>query len=456
MVTPLQSRQELGAQAAAALFGRGGASKAELQAIKFNGAVEPAALGIVRPLDEEALQHAMAIASREQVQVSVVGGGHDMAGRAFQAENLIIDMSALKSIAFDAASGEMTLGGGVVSGELIDALPDDRAAIIGGCLTVGMAGFAMAGGYGPLTARFGLMCDNVRSARVVLADGSVAIASESEDRDLLWAIRGGGSGFGVVTSMTIATHELPRVLKSVIMVGIEGAADALRAVQRAIDREPVDLSVVMAFMRGPDGSPGLMVSALWTDGLDRGEAIIDQITAEIGGSVVARVWSPYKKIFDPEAEKLYPKGDSYHLVSRNVRRLEDGVIGSIVATARKLPGDKDFMVIHDFHGAASGVAPAATAFALRQDHFMIEVTGHWTDGDGTPHRRWAEDGAAAIGDRGMPGGYPALMSPGEADRTAAFYGANADRLIGIKRRLDPRDALRSAMGRIESRQSTIG
>ena len=312
----------------------------------------------------------------------------------------------------------------------------------------------MAGGYGPLTARFSLMCDNVRSARVVLADGSVAIASESEDRDLLWAIRGGGSGFGVVTSMTIATHELPRVLKSVIMVGIEGAADALRAVQRAIDREPVDLSVVMAFMRGPDGKPGLMVSSLWTDGTDRGEAIIDQIAAEFGGNEVVRAWSPYKKIFNPEAEKLYPKGDSYHLVSRNVRRLEDGVIESIVATAKKLPGDKDFMVIHDFHGAASDVATYATAFALRQDHFMIEVTGHWTDGDGTPHRRWAEDGAAAIGDRGMPGGYPALMSPGEADRTAAFYGANADRLIGIKRRLDPRDALRSAMGRIERRQST--
>lgn len=449
MITPEETLQALGEGGASAMLGGAGASTEELRAVLFNGAIEPRALAIVRPADEQAVRDAMAFASREGLSVAVVGGGHDMHARAFRGDNLIIDMSLFKSIEFDPRSGDITLGGGVLAGEMLEGLPDDRAAVIGGCLTVGMTAFAMGGGYGPLNAKCGLLCDGIRNARVVLPDGTVAIASEDGDSELFWAIRGGGTGFGVVTSITLATFAIPRVLRSVIMVGIDGAAAAVRAVQEAIEREPVDLSVFMAFMRGPDGEPGLMAGPLWTGGESEGEAALDRLLAETGGQEMARNWTPYRTSFDPEAEKLYPKGDGYHLVSRNVRRLDDAVIGKLVEAARALPSDKDFIIVHDFHGTACTPAPDATAFALRDDHFMIEFNSHWVDGDGADHRRWAIDSAAALGDLAMPGGYPALLSPEEADRTMTFYGANAGRLRRIKQDVDPRDMLRSAVGRLD-------
>ena len=455
MLTPEQAYQALGQDGAAALFGGGGEPEERalrLRSLLFNGAVRPDAAAVVACRDVEAVQAAVRLAAEHRMPVAVVGGGHDISGRGLVKDNLVLDLRSMKQIEYDEGFQHVTIGTGVLASELLQSLPADRAVIVGGCLSVGIVGFTLGGGYGPLTAGFGLSCDALVEASIVLADGSFVLASEGVNPDLFWAVRGGGGGFGVVTSIKLATHSLPDVLSSAIVVPLEHAKDALIAVQEAIDQEPVHLSIFSAFVVGPEGRPVLFASALWTGPRSSGIELLDALVRATGGVEVKRQSQPFKETFDPQAEAAWPKGDNYHLITRNVSRLTDRVIDILVEGARELPTPKDFLLVHDFHGAATRVAADATAFPLRDDHFMIEITGHWAAAEpdgGDDSRRWAEDLSRRLLPVELPGGYPALLAPHEADRVREFYGSSAERLSALKLRVDPQDMFRSAAGRIE-------
>jgi FAD/FMN-containing dehydrogenase len=182
----------------------------------FNGRLEPGGLALANCKNEADVQAVVRLAADTGIPLAVLAGGHDTWARAFADDNLILDLRQLSQVHTDPTASEVTIGGGVLTRNLLAALPDDTVTVTGSCLSVGMTGLALGGGYGTLTPRFGLAADCIRRARVVLADGSIAIASEKEDADLLWALQGGGSGFGVVTSLTLAVHRLPKVLKGVL------------------------------------------------------------------------------------------------------------------------------------------------------------------------------------------------------------------------------------------------
>jgi FAD/FMN-containing dehydrogenase len=415
----------------------------------FNGAVKPQALSLTACVDEADVQRAVRTAANEGTPIAVVGGGHDMWGRGFVPGNALLDLGAMSKIHIDADAGEATLGGGALAGDLIAALPAGRAAVTGTILGVGMTGLTLAGGYGVLNGRFGLASDNLLRARVVLADGTLVIASESENADLLWALRGGGSGFGVVTEMTLRLHSLPQVLSGMVFVALDHAPAAMRAAQELIDEHPFDVGLFMGFMMGPGGGPALFLAPLWTGEEQTGEALIRRLGSLDGAIPVGHRWTTYRDSFDPESEKAFPKGAHYHLLTRTLRRLDDAAIQLLVDGARQIEGT-DAIILHDFHGAAAGVRRDATAFALRDDHFVVEVIANWptTSVDGSTRREWAEKLDRDLAQIALPGGYAGLLPPSDARRVVEFYGDNANRLIAIKKHLDPGDLFRSGIGRL--------
>lgn len=438
---------DLQTKAAPTPSGRNGAD--DLAGVLFNGAVEARALRLTACADEADVQRAVRAAATDATPVAVVGGGHDMWGRGFVEGNAILDVRAMTRIEVDAEAGEVTVGGGALAGDLVAALPRDRAAVTGTILGVGMTGLTLGGGYGTLNGRFGLASDNLLRARVVLADGSVVVASDREDRDLLWALRGGGSGFGVVTEMTLALHHLPRTLTGMVFVALDHAPAAMRAAQELIDAHATDVGLFMGFMTGPDGTPALFLAPLWTGDPEPGEALLRRLSGLQGATPVGQRWTTYKDSFDPEGEKAFPKGARYHLLTRTLRRLDDVAIEVLVEGARRI-GATDAIILHDFHGAAARIEPDATAFALREDHFVVEVIANWpaTGVGGTARRGWADTLDRDLARIALPGGYAGLLAPSEARRVVEFYGANAARLMDVKQRVDPQDLFRSGIGRI--------
>ena len=424
-----------------------------LEGVLFNGAVDARPLALVECADEAGVRAALQVAAEYAVPVSVLAGGHDLSARAFNEGNLVLDLRRMCQVQVGSAAGEVTVGGGALTRHLLAALPDDLVTVTGTMLSVGVTGLTLGGGYGRLNSRFGLASDCMRSARVVLADGSLVTASEHEDADLFWALRGGGSGFGVVTAMTMALQSLPLVLTAMILCPLDRAKNALLQSQELLDRNPVELSLFTGFMMAPTGEPMLFLAPLWSGDQTRGESLMQTLEALPAARVVERRWSRYQQTFDEESEKAWPKGRHYHLRTQTLRRLDEPAAEILLEGARGMTSPNSAIILHDFHGAPARVAPDATAFPLRDDHYVVEVIGAWNHDpadDGARHKGWAEDLSASLATIALPGGYVNLLSPVEGKRVRLFYGSSRERLIGVKRRLDPDDLFRSGIGRVAS------
>ncbi|HEX8894288.1 MAG TPA: FAD-dependent oxidoreductase, partial [Terriglobales bacterium] len=178
----------------------------------WNGAVEHHPALIVRPRNAEAVSRAVLFANEKNLPLSVLSGGYDWAGRSVRSQALVVDLAELSEVELSVEADVARVGGGARGKELLQQA--DRAgvsAVAGANGLVGICAFSMSGGYGPLTPGLGLGADNILSAEVVLADGSIQAVSAEHSPDLLWALRGGGGNFGVVTSLNIRTHRVAEV-----------------------------------------------------------------------------------------------------------------------------------------------------------------------------------------------------------------------------------------------------
>jgi FAD/FMN-containing dehydrogenase len=314
-----------------------------------------------------------------------------------------------------------------------------------------VTGFTLGGGYGPLNNRFGLASDCIKRARLVIADGSVLDVSESENPDLLWALRGGGGGLGVVTSLTIALHSTPSVLSGMIVWPLASAKEALLETQALLERHPVELSLFTGFMTPPNSEKCFFISLMYTGDRHMGESIVEALSSIDGSSIVDQRWCHFKETFNEENEKAFPKGRCYYATTRTLERISEPVVEMLVEAAYSMSTPTSAIVIHDFHGVPTQVSPGATAFVLRNSHFVVEAIAAWDGGsreEGAVHCKWADDLSSALAVIAIPGGYVSMLSPDDIDRVRLFYGKSLQRLRDVKKQTDPHDLFRSAVGRV--------
>jgi FAD/FMN-containing dehydrogenase len=410
----------------------------------WNGAVEnePALFAVCETSAD--VQAAVRTAREHGFPLSVRGGGHDWAGRSLRHGGLVIDLSQMQRVDVDPETSVAIIQGGATAIDVTSAaVPNGLVAATGNCGTVGMVGLTTGGGYGSLTSRYGLALDNLLGAEVVLADGRLVHCDEHENSDLFWALRGGGGNFGVVTSMRVRLHPIRQVLAGMMLFPWSEAESVLRGYAESITDAPDELSVLAGVLPGPL----VFLAPMWSGDGKRGEELIARMW-QLGTPVVDQVrpitYLDWLGMFAAAA----PVGRHYAAKTRSVFQLTPAVISTLIAGGQQRSSPLSAIVIHDFRGAATRVPLAATAFGLRQEHFMVEIIAAWeptAEKDGESHLQWAQTLSENLAPHALPGGYPNMLGPDDHEQTAQAYGPNVGRLQQVKRLFDPDGVFTSAI-----------
>jgi FAD/FMN-containing dehydrogenase len=405
----------------------------------------PALLAYCRSADDVA--SAVRAARDAGVRLSVRGGGHQVAGLAVCDGGLTIDLSGMRSVELAADASVSRAGGGCLLGDVDAATaPAGRLVPAGVVSHTGLGGLALGGGFGWTFRNFGLTCDNIVGAEVVTADGTIVHAGEDADSDLLWALRGGGGNFGVVTTFELTTHAVADVLFGQAIFTL---ADLPRAVEHYVSimaAAPDALTAICITSMAPPmpdvppdliGRPIVMINAVWSGDLALGDEPMRRLIKDgkpLAGSVTRM---PYP-VLQSMQDDLHPHGRRNYNKSRYLDRVDDGAIEALLEAGGRLPGRHSQIEVLYLKGEASRVPPGATAFAHRDAAFILNVVAAWTDVKRTDaHLQWARDTYQSLDAVGSEAGYINFLEA-EPDRVRSIYPAQTyARLQNIKKRLDP-------------------
>ena len=412
-------------------------TSSNIEGLIWNAAVQHRPALIVRACAPRDVQDAIAVARDRGMPLSVLGGGHDWAGRAVCDGGLVIDLSGMRTVTVDAGARVATVGGGATAADVMAAAATcGLVAAAGNVGCVGMTGLTLGGGYGPLNGRFGLASDNLLGVEVVLADGRIVTADATHEPELFWALRGGGGNFGVVTSMRVRLHPVDQLFGGLIVFPWAQAAAVFRGLGEVLSAAPDELTVQGGLMSDPDGKPAVYLAPAWSGDLRSGEPAVAAL-ATLGTPLTMRVapmkYSEFLGMFDAWAVR----GLHWALRTRTVAAYTPEVIDALVEAGRTRTSPLSGIPIQNFHGASTRVAPDETAFANRRQHFVVEIVAGWESGDGAAHRGWADSVSAALAPHALPGGYANLLGPDDHEQIANAYGENDIRLGFAKRHYDP-------------------
>jgi FAD/FMN-containing dehydrogenase len=406
-----------------------------------NGLIDKRPAVIARCRDTADVVDAVNAAGDLGLEVSVRGGGHNVAGKALTEGGLMIDLSPMKGIHVDPVRRTVRAQGGVTVREL------DRTTGLFGLATpsgvvssTGIAGLTLGGGLGWLMSRYGLAIDNLVSAEVVLASGRVATASEEADPDLFWAIRGGGGNFGVVTSFELRTHPVPSVLSGPVLHTVDAASELLSFYREFSADLPDELGTQAAFLHAPDGSGAkLCAVAICHCGQDHERSEADVRPLRAFGSPVADMVQrvPYPAA-NTGVDWLFNPGTLNYWKSAFFSELSDGAIAVLQDAFERAPTMLCALVIEDFHGAVTRVEPTATAYPHRERGHNLLLISQWTDPADTDRGiAWARTTFEALRPHLAERSYTNYLPADDHDRVRQAYGVNYDRLVHLKRRYDP-------------------
>ncbi|MFC5827358.1 FAD-binding oxidoreductase [Nonomuraea insulae] len=412
----------------------------------WNGAVSARPGVIVRCADPAEARAAVLAARESGVPLAVRGGGHDWAGRSLSDGGLTIDLSGLRRVTVDPVAEVAEVSGGATAADLVRAAqPFGLTAATGSAGSVGMAGLTLGGGYGPLSGRFGLALDNLLSADLVLADGSVVTADAEREPDLFWALRGGGGNFGLVTSMRVRLHAVPTLLSGMVLFPWDQAGDVLAGLSDVLAESADELTVQFGVLSGPDGKPVVFLSPTWSgDDAAAGERALARLDT-LGTPLVSQFAPTTMPELLAAIDAQFPFGRHVEIRPRSVPSLTSGVRDTLSLAGPTLTSPHSAISVHSLHGAAARVPVTETAFGNRDPHLMIEIIALWEPGDtrAADHRAWAGNLTSALEPDALPGGYPNLLGKDEVAQIAHAYGPNTERLLAMKRRFDPDNVFRA-------------
>jgi FAD/FMN-containing dehydrogenase len=396
---------------------------------------------------------AVNFARQNRLVVAVRCGGHSVAGLSVCDGGILIDLAGLKTIEVDRKARTARAGGGVLWGEFDAATQQYALHTPGGRVTTtGIGGFTTGGGYGWTSSKYGLTCDNLLSAEVVLADGRVVTASEHENEDLFWGIRGGGGNFGIVTKFEYRLHALgPVVLAGLALWPIERAGDVLRAWRDYVDGAPDELSTACVILTAPPeafvpdylkGQVALGMAAMYVGDPQEGRDIMQPLK-DLGPAVDLIQPMPYtafQSILDPMA----PKGYRSYWRGEYVNDLSDGAIETFIRHAAELAAAAkplSQMLIFRIGQGVAAIADGATAFSHRGANYLFHPISMW--------QQPTDDERLIVASRAFceamrpfsTGGAYLNFTP--EDRVRDAYGAaKYARLVALKDRYDPDNLFR--------------
>jgi FAD/FMN-containing dehydrogenase len=414
----------------------------------FNGLVDKRPAMIAQCLGEADIADAISFARKAGLEISVRGGGHNIAGRCFTEGGLMIDLSRMKGVYVDPAARTARVQPGVRWGELNRETQLHGLAVTGGLIsTTGIAGLTLGGGLGWLMPKYGLATDNLLSARVVTADGRTLTASGQENADLFWGLRGGGGNFGVVSSFEYRLHEVgPTIVGGLVAHPFDAAADVLRFYRGYTAEAPDELMTFGGVGYAPDGSGAkiALVVACHVGTAEQAEEDLRPLR-EFGSPVMVELGPLPYTVMNTLLDDAFPTGTLNYWKSAFVSELSDEAIDELVARFATCPSPMTAALFEHFHGEVTRVPVDATAVPHREPGYNFLVTSVWTDpATSEENVAWTKDIFGAMEPYLVHRRYLNYFSEDDVgeDPVRAAYGPNYERLVELKLEYDPDNVFR--------------
>jgi FAD/FMN-containing dehydrogenase len=407
-----------------------------------NGLIDKRPALVARCRSTADVAAAVTSARRHGVEIAVRAGGHNVAGRATVDDGLVIDLSLMRDVHVEPGTRTARAQGGATWGDFNQATQAHALATTGGIIsTTGVAGLTLGGGLGWLLGRYGLSVDNLVSAEIVTADGQVVKASDKENADLFWAIRGAGANFGVATALEFRLHPVgPVITGGLVAYPVDQARKVFRFYRDVAEQSSDDLTVYCGLVPAPDGSGVKLagVLACHCGNLRDGGPAVRPIK-QFGRPAIDAMGSiPYVAL-NSMLDAGYPRGAFNYWKATFIDTLSDDVIDAMIDAFARCPSPMGQIVLEHMHGAATRVDPRATAFPHRRPGYSLLVLAQWADPSDTDRCiQWARESYAALERFGAGASYVNYLGHDESEaRVAAAYGPNYARLRELKRKYDP-------------------
>ena len=417
----------------------------------WNGMIDRRPAVVVRCAGAADVRQAIRFARENDLALAVRGGGHNIAGDAVVEGGLQIDLSLMKSVRIDPTRRIARVEPGATLGDFDkEAQAFGLATPLGINSTTGVAGLTLGGGFGWLSRALGLSIDNLLSADVVTANGDLVTASESENPDLFWGLRGGGGNFGVVTSFEFKLHAVgPTVLAGLVIHPLDAAPEVLRFKREFVAKAPDEFVCWFVLRQAPPlpflppqwhGKEILALAMCYAGDVAEGERIakpLREFGQPIADVVGAMPYAAWQTILDP----LLTPGARNYWKSHDFASLSDGLVEVLVDHARRIPDPQTEIACAQLGGAVGRVSREATAYNHRDGNYVLNVHGRWAD----PSRDeacigWARDLWKAAAPFSTGSVYVNFLTQEEGlDRVRDAYGENFQKLVALKNKYDPKN-----------------
>ena len=419
----------------------------------WNGSIDRRPALIARCVTPADVRAAVRYAARTGVEVAVRGGGHSFPGHSALDDGLVIDLGAMRQVRVDPARRIVRAEGGAQLGDLDQATQPHALAVPSGIVThTGIGGLTLGGGIGWLMRKYGLTIDNLLSVKLVTATGEALTASESENPELFWGVRGGGGNFGVVTEFTYRLRPVgPTVLAGPIFWSLDDSPQVMRFYRDWIADAPDELTTMAIHRKAPPlpvvpehlhGQPVIAITCCYVGDLDAGERVIGPMRDF--GSPVLDLCAPkpfldHQAMFDPS----FPAGRWFYVRSCDLAELNDGAIDALVDSASRITSPHTTLPMFQLGGAVSRVDDDVTAYTGRRAAHTVNIACATDGPDGfDAEKEWLERTWADLEPHATSAYVNFLMDEGE-DRIRAAYGpAKYSRLRALKRAYDPDNLFR--------------
>jgi hypothetical protein len=420
----------------------------------YNAMIDKRPRLIARCADVADVITAVNFGRAHELLVAIRGGGHNGPGFGSCDDGLVIDLSGLKGVRVDPAARTVRAEPGCTQGDVDHAAHAFGLAVPAGIVsTTGIAGLTLGGGTGYLSRAHGLTIDNLLEADVVLADGRYVVASERENADLFWALRGGGGNFGVVTSFLYRAHPVKNVYAGPIFWDIQHAPQVMRFYREFIREAPERLGTFFGLKTMPSADPfpkdswGKRICALiscYNGSLDDGVRAIQPIRESLPQPLLDWMGEMPFTALQSMFDGLLPKGLQWYWKGDFVKELSDEAIDVHVANVSKAPSELSLMHLYPIDGAVRRVGSSDTAWSCRDATWSMVIAG--IDGDpanAAAIKKWGREYWEAVHPYNLGGAYVNFMMDDEIDgRLQATYGANYGKLAAVKQKYDPENLFR--------------
>jgi FAD binding domain/Berberine and berberine like len=414
----------------------------------WNGSIDRYPALVARCMSVADVLAALSFARRTAMRVAVRGGGHSFAGLGVCDGGIVIDLGSMKRIHLDPEKRTVKAQPGVLLGELDQATQAFGFAVPVGSVThTGLAGLTLGGGIGWLMRKYGLTVDQLLSVELVTADGEVVTASDTENADLFWGVRGGGGNFGIVTSFEFRLNELgPMVFSGLLLWPLDQGPEVVPFYRGWAASAPDELTTALILRQAPAvdpvpeplrGQQVVVVASCWAGPLERGDTVLEPM--RLAGSRLFDLSAPrpyleHQRMFDPS----FPHGIWVYSKATDVPALNDDVIATTLGHADLVESPRSAIAAWQLGGAVARVDELDTPFGSRSSGYLIDVVGATDTAEGFEQQRnWAQDCWAALSPHHSGVYVNWLMEEGEERVKQAYGDVRYRRLKALKSRYDP-------------------